>query len=92
MGRDEARRSPTRSTCARCEAFEKFKGPKADKQTFLESFPEDKLFLFTDLVARAPGEGKLEDLIKGSDNEGRAEQARKELVALMAKEPRSRRA
>jgi hypothetical protein len=67
-------------------AFEAWKGDPKEKETFIGSVPQDKLSLFTAGIATKPGSTEpLEKQLQGSPNAARAEQARKELVALQAK-------
>jgi hypothetical protein len=70
-------------------AFEAWKGDAKAKETFIGSVPQEKLYLFTAGIAKKPGSTEpLEKQLESSPNAARAEQARKELVALQGKSPK----
>jgi hypothetical protein len=75
-------------------AFNDWTGPADVKEKFLEDLPQDKLYLFTDALARrelGPGE-TIEGQIRGSANPERAKRAQRELrpIANQSKAARAR--
>jgi hypothetical protein len=73
--------------------FDSFSGDAAEKEKFLKSIPNDKLYIFSDIIPKwekKPQDKPLEEQIKTSANPKRAETALRELKAKQAIDEKSK--
>jgi hypothetical protein len=75
------------------KAFDSFSGDAAAKEQFLKSIPNDKLYLFSDLIPKQekkPTDKPIEEQIKTTANPKRAETALAELKTMQAIDEKSK--
>ncbi|MGH2947647.1 MAG: hypothetical protein ACRDPC_15585 [Solirubrobacteraceae bacterium] len=75
------------------KAFEAWKGDPKQKEKFLAGVPQDKLYLFTGEIARKPWSVERvpeEKALDARPNAAKAQQARKELIALQGKSKKAK--